>query len=390
MGDLKNKVILIGGNHHNGLGLARSFGVNGIKPYGVIVGEGAEHGFVRKSKYWAKTWAIKSDDEIVEFLLNAFQNEKEKLVVIPYSDGAAEEIDLNLDRLKEHFLLPSIGGQQGKIAELMDKQKQVEFAQTYGIPMAKSCVVDLNDIRLPEDMIYPCIVKPVVSAEGEKSDIRKCDTETQTVAYLQELREKGYHRFLVQEYLIYDTEYLMVGSISGQNQCWFNSKKIRVWPVVGGSSSCLQVTSENNVQEFFDEVRNAFGQVGYDGIFDVEALRVGEKIYLNEINWRNSGTIYSVFGSKVYYPVNWYYWKTENQSPENFIRTCLDDTVYTMDESLDLRHVACGNITLRQWLNDKKKARAFAIWDATDLKPTMVQYFHLLKELIKRHGVKNG
>ena len=390
MGDLKNKVILIGGNHHNGLGLARSFGVNGIKPYGVIVGEGAEHGFVRKSKYWAKTWAIKSDDEIVEFLLNAFQNEKEKPVVIPYSDGAAEEIDLNLDRLKEHFLLPSIGGQQGKIAELMDKQKQVEFVQTYGIPMAKSCVVDLNDIRLPEDMIYPCIVKPVVSAEGEKSDIRKCDTETQTVAYLQELREKGYHRFLVQEYLIYDTEYLMVGSISGQNQCWFNSKKIRVWPVVGGSSSCLQVTSENNVQEFFDEVRNAFGQVGYDGIFDVEALRVGEKIYLNEINWRNSGTIYSVFGSKVYYPVNWYYWKTENQSPENFIRTCLDDTVYTMDESLDLRHVACGNITLRQWLNDKKKARAFAIWDATDLKPTMVQYFHLLKELIKRHGVKNG
>ena len=118
MGDLKNKVILIGGNHHNGLGLAR------------------------KSKYWAKTWVIKSDDEIVEFLLNAFQNEKEKPVVIPYSDGAAEEIDLNLDRLKEHFLLPSIGGQQGKIAELMDKQKQVEFAQTYGIPMAKSCVVE--------------------------------------------------------------------------------------------------------------------------------------------------------------------------------------------------------------------------------------------------------
>lgn len=383
----KNKVILIGGNHHNGLGLARSFGVNGIKPYGVIVGEGAEHGFVRKSKYWAKTWVIKSDDEIVEFLLNAFQNEKEKPVVIPYSDGAAEEIDLNLDRLKEHFLLPSIGGQQGKIAELMDKQKQVEFAQTYGIPMAKSCVVDLNDIRLPEDMIYPCIVKPVVSAEGEKSDIRKCDTETQTVAYLQELREKGYHRFLVQEYLIYDTEYLMVGSISRQNQCWFNSKKIRVWPVVGGSSSCLQVTSENNVQEFFDEVRNAFGRVGYDGIFDVEALRVGEKIYLNEINWRNSGTIYSVFGSKVYYPVNWYYWKTENQSPENFIRTCLDDTVYTMDESLDLRHVACGNITLKQWLRDKKKSKAFALWYTPDMRPAIAQYLHLLKELIKRHGV---
>lgn len=387
MGDLKNKVILIGGNHHNGLGLARSFGVNGIKPYGVIVGEGAEHGFVRKSKYWAKTWVIKSDDEIVEFLLNSFQNEKEKPVVIPYSDGAAEEIDLNLDRLKEHFLLPSIGGQQGKIAELMDKQKQVEFAQTYGIPMAKSCVVDLNDIRLPEDMIYPCIVKPVVSAEGEKSDIRKYDTETQTVAYLQELREKGYHRFLVQEYLNYDTEYLMVGSISGQNQCWVNSKKIRVWPVVGGSSSCLQVTNQKNVSEFFESVRSAFQQIAYDGLYDVEVLQVNGKLFLNEVNWRNSGTIYSVLGSKVYYPVNWYYWKTKNQSPENFIQSCLDETVYTIDESLDLRHVACGNITLKQWLRDKKKSKAFALWYTPDMRPAIAQYLHLLKELIKRHGV---
>lgn len=387
MDDLKNKVILIGGNHHNGLGLARSFGVNGIKPYGVIVGEGAEHGFVRKSKYWAKTWVIKSDDEIVEFLLNAFQNEKEKPVVIPYSDGAAEKIDLNLDRLKEHFLLPSIGGQQGKIAELMDKQKQVEFARTYGIPMAKSCVVDLSDIRLPEDMIYPCIVKPVVSAEGEKSDIRKCDTETQTVVYLQELRQKGYHRFLVQEYLNYDTEYLMVGSISGQNQCWVNSKKIRVWPVVGGSSSCLQVTNQKNVSDFFESVRYAFQQITYDGFYDVDVLQVNGKLYLNEVNWRNSGTIYSVLGSKVYYPVNWYYWKTKNQSPENFIQSCLDETVYTIDESLDLRHVACGNITLKQWLRDKKKSKAFALWYTPDMRPAIAQYLHLLKELIKRHGV---
>lgn len=387
MGDLKNKVILIGGNHHNGLGLARSFGVNGIKPYGVIVGEGAEHGFVRKSKYWAKTWVIKSDVEIVEFLLSAFQDEKEKPVVIPYSDGAAEKIDLNLDRLKEHFLLPSIGGQQGKIAELMDKQKQVEFAQTYGIPMAKSCVVDLSDIRLPEDMIYPCIVKPVVSAEGEKSDIRKCDTETQTVVYLQELRGKGYHRFLVQEYLNYDTEYLMVGSISGQNQCWVNSKKIRVWPVVGGSSSCLQVTNQKNVSDFFESVRYAFQQITYDGFYDVDVLQVNGKLYLNEVNWRNSGTIYSVLGSKVYYPVNWYYWKTKNQSPENFIQSCLDETVYTIDESLDLRHVACGNITLKQWLRDKKKSKAFALWYTPDMRPAIAQYLHLLKELIKRHGV---
>lgn len=387
---LKNKVILIGGNHHNGLGLVRCFGMNGIKPYGIIIGEGSEHSFVRKSKYWTETWAIKSNDEIVDFLLKTFSGESEKPVVIPYSDGAAEEIDLQLDRLKNYFLLPSIGGQQGEIAELMDKQKQVEFAQNYGIPMAKSCIVDLNDIHLPNDMIYPCIVKPVVSAEGEKSDIRKCDTETETVSYLQELKKKGNHRFLVQEYLNYDTEYLMVGAISDQNQCWFNSKKIRVWPVVGGSSSCLQVTNKKNVIEFFSNIRDAFQQIGYNGLYDVEALEVNGRLYLNEVNWRNSGTIYSVFGSKVFYPVHWYYWKTGNQLPDNYLQTCSDEEVYTIDESLDLRHVVCGNVTLRHWLCDKKKSKAFAIWDKKDLKPTMAQYFHLIKEMIKRHGVDNG
>lgn len=32
-----NKVILIGSNHHNGLGLVRSFGIHGIRPYGVLL-----------------------------------------------------------------------------------------------------------------------------------------------------------------------------------------------------------------------------------------------------------------------------------------------------------------------------------------------------------------
>ena len=66
----------------------------------------------------------------------------------------------------------------------------------------------------------------------------------------------------------------------------------------------------------------------------------------------------------------------------------MDETVYTIDESLDLRHVVCGNITLRQWLSDKKKSKAFALWYSKDLRPTVAQYFYLLKELIKRHEVK--
>ena len=83
----------------------------------------------------------------------------------------------------------------------------------------------------------------------------------------------------------------------------------------------------------------------------------------------------------------WYYViiNSEN-SCDSMNRTC-DNDFYAMDESLDLRHVVCGNITLKQWFRDKKKSKAFALWYSKDLRPTVAQYFYLLKELIKRHGV---
>lgn len=163
-----NKVILIGGNHHNILGTARCFGINGFHPYGVIIGADAGSSIVHKSKYWAKTWELKADEEIPDFLVSNFANETEKPVVICCSDASAQCVDLNYDKLKKYFLLPSASEQQGKISELMNKQSQVDFANKYKIPMAKSFIVDLDNIEIPCDMVYPCIVKPVVSAEGKR------------------------------------------------------------------------------------------------------------------------------------------------------------------------------------------------------------------------------
>lgn len=160
--------------------------------------------------------------------------------------------------------------------------------------MAKSCVVDLKNIHLSDNMLYPCIVKPLVSAEGKKSDIRKCDTKEQVLLYLKNLKKLGYRRLLIQEFLEFESEYVMVGALSQKNCCWFISKKIRIWPASGGSSSYLQITDEKDVQDFYSKIRNVLMQIGYDGIFDVAALRVGDKIYLNEINLRNSGTIYTL------------------------------------------------------------------------------------------------
>ena len=90
-----NKVILIGGNHHNILGAVRSFGVNKIYPFGIFIGEGAAKSFARSSKYWAQTWAIDSEENLIDFLLNHFENEKEKPVIICCSDASEKILDEN-------------------------------------------------------------------------------------------------------------------------------------------------------------------------------------------------------------------------------------------------------------------------------------------------------
>ena len=110
-----------------------------------------------------------------------------------------------------------MGNCQGAIAELMDKHKQVEFCEKNGLLMAKSWIVDLQSDDWPEDITYPVFFKPVTSAEGVKLDIRRCEDEEAAQKYKEVLRDKGYKRFLLQEYVPFDRELEFVGSTADEN-----------------------------------------------------------------------------------------------------------------------------------------------------------------------------
>lgn len=383
---MDNKVLLIGTNHHNILGLVRSFGVNCIYPYGLIVGDGATKSFVRKSKYWTKTWAIDSEDEMIDFMLKQFENEELRPVVIPCSDLLAEIIDLNYNRLKDKYILPSINNEQGKIAELMDKQRQVELAKKYDIPMAKSWVIDLKNETIPDDIVYPCIVKPVVSAEGKKSDIRKCIDEKELIDYLMFLCENKYERILIQEFINFDYEISFIGSIS-EKTAYLINKKIRIWPIVGGSNSFVNVNKDKYMESFCLNILDILKKIKYIGLFDVEILCSGNQIYLNEINWRNSGNSFFALGTNVFYATIWYYMVINKTLPNNLKLTNNDNDFFAMDESKDLRYVVIKRISLKEWIADVKRSKCFAIWYSRDLKPTIYRYCGLIREFIKRKGI---
>ena len=103
-----NKVIIIGGDHYNALGLARVFGVNGVKPYGLLISysKHKRDNFCYASKYWEQTWFAHDETEALQILMKEFSGEPEKPVLVPSSDGAAIAIDERGAELDQYFLLP--------------------------------------------------------------------------------------------------------------------------------------------------------------------------------------------------------------------------------------------------------------------------------------------
>ena len=51
-----------------------------------------------------------------------------------------------------------------------------------------------------------------------------------------------------------------------------------------------------------EEILQKLKASGYVGNVDIEILSIKDKLYLNEVNFRNSGDVYALFKDKVYYP----------------------------------------------------------------------------------------
>lgn len=389
-----NDIIIIGNDHHNTLNTARCFGKEGISPYGIILCKNdIKHGFCELSRYWKKVWYLK-EDEVVQFLLDSFLNHNPKPVLFPCCDTAAAIIDSQFNQLRHHFHMPSMSDKEGKIVELMDKAVQVELARKYNLPMAKGWVINLLETSYyPSDIVFPCIVKPLSSYEGEKADIRKIENSAELSQYLLVLKEKGYKRILVQEYLTFDFELEFVGCVSPTDNAFLISRNIREWPIIGGTNSFFCIINDPYVVSTCEKVMRLFQEMHYNGLFDVEMFYINGTIYINEFNWRNTGNIFFSHGTGVNYAVIWVFSQIgKDTSP--FKHYCDDTNLYAMNEATDIRHVVFSSLPFKEWNRDRKKTSSFALWYKGDMRPVIKRYFQLILRLFfnkrSRRKTANG
>lgn len=156
---MKNRILIIGGNYQNPLGVIEAFGQKGLRPY-VIINTHDKSSFVLKSKYIEKGWICATDDETLDCIIKNFYDTSDKTVVIACNDNMASLLSNNYDRFKDFLIIPGVN-KQGAVSEWMDKEKMSKAAESMGLLIPKSWIVSKDN--MPSDIEFPCVTKSLTS-----------------------------------------------------------------------------------------------------------------------------------------------------------------------------------------------------------------------------------
>ena len=268
----------------------------------------------RAAETVCKNVKLFDDPGLLESILR-FKSEypgTDKPVLFPTDDYTASFIDRRRDDLKDHFIMPYAGdASAGNITALMNKETQSRLASEAGLLCPREWIVSLEgDLRIPEDMVYPCFVKPLDSVTGFKKEMARCGSEEELFSHLSRLQEKNPDRsMLIQEFLDINGEIDLSGvCIKGGD----GSPEVIIPAIIRKSQIARYergVTAAGTIcpaEELGSDVLEGIKRLliisGYRGIFDLEINIANGKLWFGELNLRSGGPNYSYFYSGVNLP----------------------------------------------------------------------------------------
>jgi predicted ATP-grasp superfamily ATP-dependent carboligase len=369
--------IVIGLDGMNGLQTARILAYRGVPV--IAIAKDPKHYCCRTKVCEKILFANTESDEFIETLETLGPKLSQKAVLFPCYDMNVLLISRHRQRLEEwyHVVLPA-----PDVVEMMiNKLSFYTYAQKEGFPIPRTVFVNSKiDIeQAVEQLTFPCILKPPVSATPE---------------WEQHSKLKAYRVSNAEELLaLYDrckmwAEVLVVQEwIEGPNSnlyscnCYFNAdsepvvtfiaRKIRQWPPETGES-CLG--EECRADEVLHETVRLFQSVNYRGLGYVEMKRDERsgKYFIIEPNvGRPTGRsaiaeaggvelLYTMYCESVGWPlpvnleqkyegVKWIYLRRDFQSA--------------------LYHWRYGDLTLKKWWQTFRGRKTYAVFSWTDPAP---------------------
>lgn len=374
---MKGLPIIIGGNHHNTLGVIRALGYKGIRSLVILV-TNEEHPYVAYSKYIDKCVLLKTKEEIVPHLLNQAKSNHGKQVILSCADFVTSELDACLNELNEYYYLPTAKG-QGICNHYMDKHCMTELAKEVGIAIPKSWIVDTNERFNIQEISFPCIVKPLVSIYGSKSEIKVLKDSISLANYLSSY--KG-HRFIIQEFIDKDFEYQLIGcSLNHGDEIIIPGYSKCIRPCPGTNTGFLEYKPFDKFCCDLISCKKFIKTIGYQGLFSMEYLRDKKgRDYFMEINMRNDGNGICVTGAGVNLPYIWYQYCVGGDYKKEIANNIQD--IFVMPEIDDFRcFVKTGKMSIIKWFKDVKKSSVFMEFDKRDIKPFV---FAIIRKFIRQ------
>lgn len=375
-----NKIIILGNDHTNTLGLVQTLGRTGY--YMIASVWGIKTDLVMSSVYCKELYTGNTPQECIEKIINSsIATDGDPIPIIASCDDAALILEKNKERLKENYVFEHLTSAY-TILKLAEKELQVKLASDAKFNIPKSWSMNLPG-DIPDGITFPCIIKPLISCQGTKSDIHVCKDMVELQKNLSSLKVTT--KVMIQQYIERDYEISILGCglKNGDAVIPCVENKLTLYPKYTGLE-CLAKMEPLEDTEIIASIKSLIKTIGYVGPFSVEMMhcKMDNKFYFTEINLRNDGA-----NSFVYkYGVNIPLIHVKDIMNEEFSLDFTTSPGYYIWDYHHFMSLLHRDISIKEWYRELKKSKGFLTYFPDDKKPFYKQYtnFVLRKLHIKK------
>ena len=370
------KVVIWGVDDYNTLGLFRELGPFGYDiTFMVFLGV---KNCATQSKYCQKYVETPTLEEGLQYLIDNFKDESEKVVIINSNDLIAEFLDKNREGLPHFFVVPGTS-LPGSLTKLDDKYVMTEIAEELGfdVPQSRICRWD----SVIDDIEYPCLLKPTHQTLGKYNEFKFkiCKNKKSLKNTLKFVRKDS--SFILQQYIPKESVALVYGcrTLDGRTTLAGILEKDRFCDNGDGSHGVLLSDFPSYISP--DLITQFIEKVDFYGLFSVEFLVYKGKAYFIEVNWRNDGTSHLFFQAGANLPRLWV--ESCLKEVENItFTTRVKPRAFFMDEIFDEENIRKGIVTKEQWEKERSEATIYKYYDEEDVRPYEIVNSQKQKKLI--------
>lgn len=381
------QAIVVGGDHHNTLGMVRSLGSQGIHPDVFLVKERDRDVKTVISKFINKTLVFTTDQEVVDYL-KQFEFSENKPVLFIGGDSIASCLDNNYDSLKRHY---SFFNAHGNLTQWMNKETMCMLASKVGFNVPEHIVYQLGN-SLPDTVKYPCITKAISSIDGSKADTTICQNREQLEDFLS--TPNLCNTIQIEKFIEKEIEFQYIGLSLNRGETIVIPGHSHIDRPNGIQNTYYFEYKENDgsFNETLEKTKQFIKETGYSGIFSVEFLRGKDGTdYFLEMNFRNDGNAICVTDAGYNLPYIWYLYST-GQNYKHYIDGCKSKPVRYCPEYYYTLEYTYGEVPFFTWLKNLLRANSFTEYYPGDSSFWFWPKFSVfaLKCMIKKVMIKFG